>query len=130
MPCQKRSTWARDSFAQTKWVFIFGKERAAFPLIQGADAGPGGEWPESSTHHSKATGSGIVIQSNRPLLPSGSLMASVPSYCRVITIIISVGFYAPVKLAAFLLFANRLQNKSPRKDAGWPGSKDLQRRWC
>lgn len=47
-----------------------------------------------------------------------------PGHCRVITIIISAGFYAPVKLAAFLLFANRLQNKNPRKDASWPASKE------
>lgn len=70
-------------------------------------------------------GPGIVIQRIRhPLLPSGSLIAPVPGHCRVITIIISAGFYAPVKLAAFLLFANRLQNKNPRKDASWPSSKE------
>lgn len=69
-------------------------------------------------------GPGTVIQSNRPPTTSSSLIAPVPGHCRVITIIISAGFYAPVKLAAFLLFANRLQNKNPRKDASWPASKE------
>lgn len=66
-------------------------------------------------------------QQTRPPPPaptSGSLIAPVPGHCRVITIIISAGFYAPVRLAAFLLFANRLQNNNPRKDANWPASKE------
>ena len=109
-----------------KCVFISGREQVVFSLIQGTDAGPGGECAQSPTYHSKAIGPQIVIQSNRPTFPSSSLMASVPSHCRIITIIISAGFYAPVKLAVLFLFANRLQNKNPRKDSGWPGSKDLQ----
>lgn len=71
-----------------------GREETAFPLIQGTDAGPGGEWAGSPAHHSKARGPGIVIQSNRPpslqipwwhqcpataeLLPSSSLLDSMP----------------------------------------------------
>lgn len=72
----------------------------------------------------------LVIQTIDHPLPSGSLMVSLPSHCRNITIIISVGFYAPVKLAAFLLFENRLQNKNPRNYASCTDSKELQQQSC
>lgn len=68
-------------------------------------------------------GPGTVIQSNRASLhlrfPDSTSAWPLQSYyhhhlCWILC----------PKLAAFLLFANRLQNKNPRKDASWPASKE------